>query len=88
MDEEALAKSLLERKIAGAGVDVFGTEPASRDTSALLRLGREAEDGVPVNLVVSPHSAWFARSSMEMLQQVTKGNVEKWVEGTLDQWVV
>jgi phosphoglycerate dehydrogenase-like enzyme len=48
VDEEVLARFLRERRIAGAGLDVFATEPLP-PTSPLLTLG---------NVILTPH--WLA----------------------------
>jgi phosphoglycerate dehydrogenase-like enzyme len=59
VDEAALVAALVERRIAGAGLDVFGQEPVSPD-NPLLRLD---------NVLLSPHSAghsyegWFRRAA-------------------------
>jgi D-3-phosphoglycerate dehydrogenase len=47
VDEAALAKALKEKRIAGAGIDVFDPEPPKTDNPLL---------GAP-NIVLSPHSA-------------------------------
>ena len=48
IDEEALFKALTTGEIAGAGIDVFTTEPPAQDSSARLLLD------LP-NVVVTPH---------------------------------
>jgi phosphoglycerate dehydrogenase-like enzyme len=54
VDEQALHRALTEGWIAGAGLDVFQTEPTPR-SNPLLALE---------NVVATPHSAAFARESM------------------------
>ncbi len=51
VDQRALTKALQERRIAGAGLDVFETEPLSVD-DPLIRLD---------NVVLSPHTAAHTR---------------------------
>ena len=68
VDEEALIEALKDKRIAGAGLDVFHKEPISPD-NPLLRLE---------NVVLSPHTAghayegWFRRSrfAWENIQRV------------------
>jgi lactate dehydrogenase-like 2-hydroxyacid dehydrogenase len=90
VDEEALAKALEEEKIGGAATDVFFEEPAGVGNSVLVRKGREPsllkeEDGekrrLNGRLVLSPHIAWWARSSIEKLRGTVAGNIESWAEG-------
>jgi phosphoglycerate dehydrogenase-like enzyme len=71
VDEEALVEALREKRIAGAGLDVFREEPLSGD-SPLVKLE---------NVVLSPHigghsyEAWFRRSGFawENMQRVAAG---------------
>ena len=35
----------------------------------------------PLNLIVSPHIAWYADSSLENLQRIVKGKIEGFVVG-------
>ncbi|MCL5808579.1 MAG: 2-hydroxyacid dehydrogenase [Deltaproteobacteria bacterium] len=71
VDEEALVAALKEKRIAGAGLDVFHKEPISPD-NPLLQLD---------NVVLSPHTAghsyegWFRRSrfAWENIQRVASG---------------
>lgn len=71
VDEEALIEALREKRIAGAGLDVFHHEPLSAD-HPLVQLE---------NVVLSPHigghsyEAWFRRSGFawENIQRVAAG---------------
>lgn len=78
--EDALLKALQDGKIAGAGVDVFDTEPASPETSVLLET--EA-DGV--NLVVTPHTAWVALDTTANYQRVLQENIDAFIEDKLPE---
>ncbi|KAJ5973904.1 hypothetical protein N7481_011114 [Penicillium waksmanii] len=76
VDEKALVEALREGEISGAGLDVFANEPIGRGDSPLL----ESEaDGL--NLVLSPHLAWFAERTLENLQAGVKKTVEQWCVG-------
>jgi lactate dehydrogenase-like 2-hydroxyacid dehydrogenase len=96
VDEEALVKALEEGKIGGAATDVFLEEPAGVGNSVLVRKGREwsllkeGEKGRELNgrLILSPHIAWWARSSIEKLMNTVTGNIEAWATGELRNVVV
>ncbi|MDP6804705.1 MAG: phosphoglycerate dehydrogenase [Rhodospirillales bacterium] len=60
IDEDALAEALSERRIAGAGLEVFHREPPHKD-SPLLALD---------NVLLGPHSATQTRESAEMTADV------------------
>jgi glycerate dehydrogenase len=76
VDEKALVEALRDGEISGAGLDVFANEPIGRGDSPLL----EGEaDGL--NLVLSPHLAWFAERTLENLQTGVKKTVEQWCVG-------
>jgi lactate dehydrogenase-like 2-hydroxyacid dehydrogenase len=94
VDEEALVKALEERKIGGAATDVFLDEPAGVGNSVLVKKarewkewekigGKEGEKGRELNgkLVLSPHIAWWARSSIEKLRGTVASNIENWAKG-------
>jgi phosphoglycerate dehydrogenase-like enzyme len=55
IDEAALIRALSERKIGGAGLDVFEHEPLAPD-SPLLKLD---------NVVLTPHVAGYAANGVE-----------------------
>lgn len=78
VDEAALVDALRQRRIAGAATDVYAPEPAGRENV----LVREADaEGVKGRLILSPHVAWYARSSIEKLRRVVAGNVDSWAKG-------
>ncbi len=94
VDEEALVEALEERQIGGAATDVFLEEPAGVENSVLVKKakewkdlekigGREGEKGRRLNgrLVLSPHIAWWARSSIEKLRGTVANNIENWAKG-------
>lgn len=74
INETALAQALKDRKIAGAGTDVFEHEPATRDNCPLL------DPAVP-NLVFTPHIAWFSSKTIKGTLATIKATVEAFVAG-------
>ncbi|BAI61339.1 glycerate dehydrogenase [Methanocella paludicola SANAE] len=71
VDEKALVEALREKRIAGAGLDVFETEPLPMD-SPLLKLD---------NVVLTPHIAFLSKESIDECTRVTMENVEMFVKG-------
>ncbi len=67
VDEAALAEALRERRIAGAGIDVFSVEPASKDTP-LFELD---------NVIFTPHMAGWTR---ECLARETQGTTDSVIQ--------
>lgn len=76
VDEDALVRALRESQIFGAGMDVYANEPVGRGGSPLLEA-----DGL--NLVLSPHLAWFAERTLGNLQAGVKATVEGWCNGEM-----
>ena len=67
VDETALYQALYERKIAGAGLDVFAEEPASKK-NPLFTLD---------NVIVSPHNSGLTQESVDQMGlDAAKGVVE------------
>lgn len=59
VDELALAQSLKDKRLAGAGIDVLALEPPD-DNNPLL-------DPALSNLILTPHSAWGSQQSRQRL---------------------
>ncbi|MHB0870540.1 MAG: D-2-hydroxyacid dehydrogenase family protein [Chloroflexota bacterium] len=74
-DEAALIRALEERRIAGAGLDVFTEEPLAAD-SPLLRLD---------NVVLSPHTGWTTAEVFERFVSAAVDNVESYLAGNPTQ---
>jgi glyoxylate reductase len=70
IDEAALTRALVERRIAGAGLDVFENEP--RVEPALLTLP---------NVVLTPHLGSAAREIREVMANVVVDNIMAVLEG-------
>lgn len=65
INEHDLRKALLEKRFAGAGLDVLSKEPPAKD-HPLLGL---------YNCLVTPHHAWAARESRVRLIKMTAENI-------------
>ena len=70
IDEAALARALRDRRIAGAGLDVYEHEPAV--TPELI--------GLP-NVVLTPHVGSADRETRERIAGVVVDNIETWLRG-------
>jgi glycerate dehydrogenase len=65
IDSAALAVALIEKRIAGAGIDVLEQEPPDQNHLLL-------QAGFP-NLILTPHIAWASQSALAKLsQEVTR----------------
>ncbi|MGH2533254.1 MAG: D-2-hydroxyacid dehydrogenase [Thermomicrobiales bacterium] len=71
VDEVALAAGLRDGKIAGAGLDVFATEPLPADDPIW---------DAP-NLLVSPHCSGGSRQTRERVWEITRDNVRRFIAG-------
>ena len=69
VDERALAEALRAGRLGGAALDVFETEPVTRESSAHLR-------DVP-GLILTPHIAGVTEESNILVSQVTAENVRR-----------
>lgn len=74
INEIALINALRESRIAGAAVDVFETEPATKENCPLL------DPSIP-NLVLTPHIAWYSTGTIKGTLAMTKKNLECFVAG-------
>lgn len=82
VDEPALIEALSKHRISGAATDVFLREPSgSGDAwrpgdSPLLQLTQDEAD--ELNLVMTPHVAWYTQATTKSYLQTLKQNVEQW----------
>jgi D-3-phosphoglycerate dehydrogenase / 2-oxoglutarate reductase len=65
IDEAALHAALVDGQLAGAGIDVFASEPVEPD-NPLLRLP---------NVITSPHMAGVTREALDRMSMVTARNI-------------
>ena len=70
--EADLRQALLSGKLAGAAVDVAGSEPIPVD-SPLLGLS---------NLIITPHIAWAAREARQRLMDILVDNLRAFQQGS------
>jgi len=73
IDEEALTKALQEKRLAGAGLDVFPEEPLKAD-NPLLKME---------NVILTPHLAWYTREAFDRLAQETLQRVLEIFDGKI-----
>ena len=71
VDEDALYEVLRDKKIAGAAIDVFQTEPLPA-TSPLLTLD---------NVVVTPHVAWVTDAGIDRMSRHPVENILAYIAG-------
>jgi phosphoglycerate dehydrogenase-like enzyme len=71
VDEQALLDALRERRIAGAGLDVFWTEPLPPD-HPVRRLD---------NVVLTPHLGYVVDENLKVFYENAVKEIRKWVKG-------
>ena len=73
INEKSLHEALINREIAGAGLDVLSEEPPINGNILL-------DERVP-NLIVTPHTAWISKESRQRLVEQVAGNIKGFLEG-------
>jgi glycerate dehydrogenase len=73
IDDQALLRALVTKRIAGAGIDVLRQEPPPVNNPLV-------EVRLP-NLIVTPHNAWASRQAMQTLANQLVDNLEAFVRG-------
>lgn len=71
VDNNALAHALKDGKIAGAGIDVYETEPPLPENHPLL--------SAP-NAVLLPHIAYATREAFDIRADIVMNNIHKWLD--------
>lgn len=72
VDSQAVADALNSGKLAGAGIDVFETEPPLDPKHPLLHTP---------NTIVTPHVAFATEESMEKRAEIVFSNINSWLKG-------
>lgn len=80
VDEEALLKNLDCGKVAGAALDVLGTEPPGAEHPLLQVKGK--------NVVITPHIAWYTKEAAEKNHQLYEKQVRAFVNGEEPPFVI
>ena len=73
VDSAALADALNNGRLAGAGIDVFETEPPVSKDHPLL---------TAKNVIATPHVAFATKEALEKRAAIVFDNVDKWLKGT------
>lgn len=71
VDEQALAAALKTSKLSGAALDVLTAEPMAKDCPLM---------GAP-NLMITPHVAWTPLETRIRLLDITRANLEGFING-------
>ena len=78
VDNAALAEALQAGRIAGAGIDVFETEPPIPDSHPLLNAP---------NTLLTPHVAFATREALERRAETVFDNLKAWLGGTVQNQI-
>lgn len=74
VDEEALARALKNKTIAGAALDVLSKEPPPPNHPLL-------DPSIP-NLILTPHIAWASSEARKTILEVTRDNIRAFLDGS------
>ncbi|KAI0971335.1 D-isomer-specific 2-hydroxyacid dehydrogenase family protein [Xylaria arbuscula] len=74
VDETALVSALQDGRIAGASTDVYSQEPADQNNNVLL-----AADTAGLNLVTTPHVAWYSEETFDNYSRTCRANIAGFV---------
>ena len=74
VDEEAVTNAVLNKEIAGLGVDVYSTEPMQADSPYQKLLGLD-------NVIFTPHMAWGAYEARQRCVNEVAENIKSFFNG-------
>ena len=80
VDESALVETLTNNQIAGAGLDVLSVEPAQANNPLANYQGH--------NLILTPHTAWAAKESIQRLVNEIANNIVNFNNGVASNIIV
>lgn len=72
INERDLSQVLYQKRIAGAALDVLGTEPPGKDHPLI---------GVP-NCIITPHNAWISKEARQRIMDITCQNIQALLKGS------
>lgn len=75
VDEPALIEALREKRLAGAGLDVFHTEPLP-PTSELRTMP---------NVLLTPHVGWKVRDALHEFVEIAADQLDAWLKAALSK---
>ena len=79
MDTDALASALMNGVVAGAGIDVLPGEPPE-PSAPLIKLWQTQTDGA-VNLIITPHVAFYSDTAMSEMRIKAAQEVRRALKG-------
>lgn len=77
IDRTSLINSLLQKRLAGAGLDVFDNEPIPKN-DPLLKMD---------NVIISPHVGYNTPESIENMMKISIDNITNYIKGNLQNVV-
>lgn len=70
VDQEALMEALIQKRIAGAALDVFDQEPPLEKNHPLLKIP---------NLILTPHLGFYTKEALARRSKIAFDNLKNWI---------